>query len=116
MLHRLTGDSMGLLRLLWTRLRFLRPGLLGLGLPGLARRLSLLRLRCFLLWLLGLRGALLGSRLLSVRLWSWLLRVLLRLFLFPLVATFMLSVNRQQGPEKQKDCGRTRCSDDSHID
>jgi hypothetical protein len=51
-----------------------------------------------------------------VRLWSWLLSVLLRLFLFPLVATFMLSVNRQQGPEKQKDCGRTRCSDDSHID
>jgi hypothetical protein len=84
MLHWLPGDSMGWLRLLGTRLRFLRFGLLAL---------VRLRLR---FWLLGLRGALLWRRLLSVLL--RLLRMLLRLFLFPLVAAFVLSVKGQQRP------------------
>ena len=130
MLHWLTGHSMGLLRLLRTRLRRLRPGLLNLAWLRLLR--LLLRLLCLLPWLLGLRGALLWRGLLSALLWRgllsallWsrllsallrLLRVLLRLFLFLFGATFVLSVNGQQGPEKQKDCGRTRCADDFHVD
>jgi hypothetical protein len=98
-------DFVGLLRLLGTRLRFLRPGLLTLV------RLGLLRLRPFLL---GLRGtllwswrlsALLRSRLLSTLLLSWLLspllrllRVLLRLFLLLPFTAFVLPVNGQQHP------------------
>ena len=98
-------DFVGLLRLLGTRLRFLRPGLLTLV------RLGLLRLRPFLL---GLRGtllwswrlsALLRSRLLSTLLLRWLLSpllrllgVLLRLFLLLPFTAFVLPVNGQQHP------------------
>jgi hypothetical protein len=115
-LYRFPGGSMGLLRLLRTRLGFLRPRLRGLA------GLRLLRLRPWL------RDALLWSRLLSALLWSvllWsrlcspllrLLRVLLRLFLLLFGATFVLPVNGQQCPEKQQDRGRTRCSDDFHVD